>query len=116
MHYLSQLLAWVRGALLGPRTPGRHSRTATPQAPPVARARRLAPNVLGARLVAARRHRTGQPTGPVQAPQPRERAEWFPPRPWDHTGALVRPYVAHLGEAPRSARAGAQAHPWGAAR
>ncbi|GAA2663775.1 hypothetical protein GCM10010307_84460 [Streptomyces vastus] len=101
MHYLSQLLAWARVALLGRRTPGRHSRPAAPQEAPQAAPGRLSPAVLGARLVAARRHRTGQPTAPVQAPQApqvQERAERFPPRPWEATGAMVRPYVAHLGE------------------
>lgn len=120
MHYLSHALEWVRGALFGPRTPGRHSRRAQArdvvQEAPQAAPWRLSPGVLGARLVVARRHRAERHTRHVQPPQPQGRAEWFPPHPWEDTGAMVRPYVAHLGEAPRSARAGAQADPWGAAR
>lgn len=96
MHYLSQLLDWARGALRAPRMPGRQAAPQRPPVAPQAPRNRPSPDVRGARLV--------------------ERAEWFPPRPWEDTGAMVRPYVAHLGEAPRSARAGAQVHPWGAAR
>ncbi|WP_461064748.1 hypothetical protein [Streptomyces pseudoechinosporeus] len=49
--------------------------------------------MLGARLVNARRHRTERHTAPPQVPQLQPRAEWFPPRPWEATGATGRPYV-----------------------
>lgn len=45
--------------------------------------------------------------------RPQPRAQWFPPAAWEDTGAMVRPYVAHLGSAPRTARTGCQADPWG---
>lgn len=97
MEYLSRSLQWVRAVLLGPRTPGRHRRTPAPRTVLPAPSLHPSPEVCGARLVAARSHcreRQGQP-------------------PWDETGALVRPYVACLGE---GVYADALASPWGEAR
>ena len=53
-------------------------------------------------------------TPTVQAPQLQPRAEWFPAGPWEH--AMVRPYVASLGDVPRTARTGTHADPWRDAR
>lgn len=123
--YLSRALEWMRAVRFGPRTRGRHSRSATrpvaPLAAPQAPSHRPSPDVWGARLVIVHRRRTERQARPVQMPQPQARAEWFPPRDWEAeeaweaTGAMVRPYVALLGASPRSARAGAQADPWEAA-
>ncbi|MGW3950705.1 hypothetical protein ACWEKM_07040 [Streptomyces sp. NPDC004752] len=41
--------------------------------------------------------------------------DWEAEEAWEHAGAMVRPYVAHLGGVPGAARAGVQAHPWEAA-
>jgi hypothetical protein len=101
----TQPLERVRAALFGRRAPGKHSRSTPPQGAPQTRRNRPSPDVWGARLVTARRQRRERHAPPVQP-----RAEWEP------TGALVRPYVAALGEAPRTARAGAQARPWGDAQ
>jgi hypothetical protein len=108
----TQLLERVRAALLGRRTPGRHSSAATPQEAPQAPRRRPTPDVWGARLVTARRTRRGRHAPPVQA-QPRPSRDWEAEEAWEPVGAMVRPYVAHLGEAPRHAPTGAQAAPWG---
>ena len=118
VSYLSRTLERVREDLRGRRTPGKHSNAyAFPAAPPAPR-RRPTPDVWGARLVIARRRRAERHAPPIEAPQPQGRAEWFPPRDWEaeeaweRTGALVRPYGAALGEAPRNGRTGAQAAPW----
>jgi hypothetical protein len=66
---------------------------------------------MGARLVTARRTRRDRHAPPVQA-QPRVPRDWEAEEAWERTGAMVRPYVAHLGEAPRNSRTGAQAAPW----
>ncbi|MDX3646028.1 hypothetical protein P1P70_42960 [Streptomyces sp. MB09-02B] len=50
------------------------------------------------------------------ATQPQPRAEWFPPDPWEHTGAMVRPYVGPLGGTSQTHRTGAQGAPWGSAQ
>ncbi|GAA2641735.1 hypothetical protein GCM10010307_43540 [Streptomyces vastus] len=100
MNLVSRTLERVRGALRGRRTPGRHSRPATPQeapqeapqAPPAA----LSPIVLGARLVTARRTRRDRHTG----------AEW-------QDTPLVRPFLLHhLGEAPRNVNSQAYMGRW----
>ncbi|MEV0642757.1 hypothetical protein AB0I77_49210 [Streptomyces sp. NPDC050619] len=91
------------------RAPGKHSRTAPPVAPPAPQGWR--PDVAGARVL--RRARQARPEPQGWQPQPQARAQWFPPHPWEATGAMVRPYVAHLGKAPRNARTGAQGDPWG---
>jgi hypothetical protein len=97
MEFLSRALEWVRAVLFGPRTPGRHRRTAAPRAVLPTPSHHPSPEVCGARLMAARSHRRDR-----QAPPP-----------WEETGVLVRPYVARLGE---GVYAGAQAGPWGDAR
>jgi hypothetical protein len=110
MQCLSPTLERVRR-----RTPGRSSRPATPQAPPPP-PRHPFPSVLVTRLVDVRGHRRARHAAPpqvLQASPPQECTKWFPPLPWEDTGAMVRPCVAHLGEAPRTARAGAQTDPWG---
>jgi hypothetical protein len=105
------MVGWLRFVVFRRRASGRHTRTSAPVAPP-ASSRRLAPSAYGARLVVARRHRAERRTGLVQGeawqPQAQGHAEWFPPRPGEEAGALVRPYVAALGVTPRSARAGAR--------
>lgn len=86
MRFVPQTLDRVRVALLGRRTPGKHTAAYTaPAAPPTPR-RRPTPDVWGARLVITRRHRRERHTPPVQ-----------PLAEWERTGAMVRPYVAHLG-------------------
>lgn len=104
MSVLSRTLERVRDSFQR-RTPGRHARPATPPVVPPAPRRRPTPDVYGARLVVARGHREEKHIPPVQ-----------PRAPWEYTANLVRPYVASLGEAPRTARAGVQADPWGDAR
>lgn len=47
------------------------------------------------------------------APQRQQHAKRLSHESWERAGAMVRPYVATLGEAPRYARTGAQADPWG---
>lgn len=84
MAFLSQALAWVRVVLFGPRVSGRHRRTTMSPGMPATLSRQPSQDVWGARLVAARRHRRVRPAPPAQAP-------------WEHTGVLVRPYVARLG-------------------
>lgn len=116
MQCLSRALDWMRAVLFGPRTPGKHSRSVLLQEAPQAPRHRPSPDVWGARLVTARRHRRERHAAPPQALQPQVRAQWFPPAPWERTGALVRPYVAHLGEVPRSTRTGPQAGPRGHAQ
>lgn len=120
--FVSQLLEWVRVALFGRRTPGRHSSAHTPKEAPQAPRTAPRPDVMGARLVTARRtRRDRRPAPPVDPypPQPQGRAEWFPSRDWEAeeawepAGALVRPYVDALGVTPRNGRTGAQADPWG---
>ncbi|GAB2714319.1 hypothetical protein GCM10027072_02760 [Streptomyces bullii] len=100
MVFLSQALEWVRAVPFGPRTPGRHRRVTTPGVARPAPPHRLSPDVWGARLVTARSHRRKRYTSTVHEPG-------------EHTGALVRPYVAHLGA---SVLADAQAGTWGDAR
>jgi hypothetical protein len=106
--YVSHALEWIRAVLFGPRTPGRHSRREARQAPREPRYRPT-PYAVGARLVDVPRLRR-------QRQAPAEEA-------WDHTGAMVRPYVlaheaerrtARTGEAPPWA--GPWASPWEAAR
>jgi hypothetical protein len=104
MQCLSRTLERVRAAFRR-RTPGRLSRPAMPQEAPQAPPARLAPDVWGARLVTARRHRKEWHTPHVE-----------PRAAWEHTGALVRPYVAALGAPPGDSRTGAQGNPWEAAR
>jgi hypothetical protein len=111
--FLAETLNRVRGAFRRRATRGRHARTDTPQEAPQAPRTRLTPAVLGARLVTARRHRAERAQGDAWQPKPQGHAEWFPPADWERTGALVRPYVAALGETPRNVRAGAQGAPWG---
>jgi hypothetical protein len=91
-------------AVFGRRTPGRHSRPATPPVVPSAPAPWLSPDIWGARLATARGVRQERQTPPVPSPQPQPRTEWYPPAAWEHTGALIRPYVACLEETPRSPR------------
>ncbi len=110
MSFLSHALEWLRAGLFGPRTPDRHCRTAAHVAPPPAAGNWPAPDVLGIRLVVARGHRRDRHAPPARAPRPQARA------PWEAPGALVRPYVAHLGDVPRTARTGVPADPWGVAR
>lgn len=94
MQCLSRTLERVRAALFGRRTPGRHSTDYEPPAAPQAPRRRPTPDVWGARLVTVRTtHRDRHAQGEAWQPQPQERAEWFPPADWEHTGALVRPFV-----------------------
>ena len=114
--YLSRLFERVRAALFGRRTHGRYSPPATPTVRPPVPATRLSPDACGARLGVARRRRRERHARPVQAPQPQPRAEWFPPDPWEHAGALVRAYVERLGDPPRQADTSAQAGPWRDAR
>ena len=72
--FVSRLLERVREALLGRRTPGKHRRAVAPSAPRLVTAV-PSPDVWGARLRAARRHRAR------------------------HAPVTVRPYVrASLGE------------------
>lgn len=113
---VSRTLERVRAALFGRRTPGKHTRTAPPQEAPQTPSHQPSPNVWGARLVTARRTRKERHALPVPATQPQPRAQWFPPRPWEDTGAMVRPYVANLGDTPRNARAAAQEARWGNAQ
>jgi hypothetical protein len=115
MTFVSHALEWVRPLLSGSRTPDKHSLTLAPVAPSADR-KPPTPDVWGARLIAARKRRWEQQTRPAQKPQRHARAAWFSPRPWEATDAMVRPYVARLREAPRRARTGAQANPWGDAR
>ncbi len=115
---ITQVLEWVRAVLFGPRTPGRHRRHATPVTPRRAQLP-LFPYVLGARLITVRRLRAK-----VRPALPQPFRDWEAEEAWEPTGALVRPYVAHLGASPRSNRADAQgtpwagpwAHPWGDVR
>jgi hypothetical protein len=102
----------VRGAFRR-RKPGRHSSAHVPQETSQALPAPPRPDVWGARLVVARRHRPERHTGPAQASQAQPRAEWFPPRPWEDTGALVRPFVAHLGDPPRNVNPRSHADSWG---
>ncbi|GAB3015136.1 hypothetical protein GCM10023080_098340 [Streptomyces pseudoechinosporeus] len=104
--FVSRLIERARAALRGRRTPARYRRASTPPAP----SRRLAPDVLGARLVNARSHAASP-----QAPQLQPHAQWFAPQSWEAPGAMVRLYVTHLGEVPRKARVGTTASPWGCA-
>ncbi len=114
MSYLSRTLERVRAAFRR-RTPGKHSRTAMPPAAPQAPRNRPSPEVWGAWLVTARRRRRDRHAqGGARQPQPR--AEWFTPDPWEHTGAMVRPYVGPLGGTSQTHRTGAQDAPWGNAR
>ncbi|MEU0219535.1 hypothetical protein ABZ281_32535 [Streptomyces sp. NPDC006265] len=101
----------MRDALRGRRAPGKHSSAYAPQEAPRAPRTAPRPDVWGARLVTARRTRRDRHAPPVQA-QPSAPRDWEHEEAWEHTGALVRPYVAALGEAPRNGRTGAQAHPW----
>ncbi len=113
MSYPSQALEWIRLVLFGPRTPGRHSRQAESQAPRETHYR-PAPYVVGARLVDVprlRRQRRVLPRG------------WEAEEAWEHTGALVRPYVlAHEAERGTARTDGAPpwagpwVSPWEAAR
>lgn len=96
MAFLSPALERVRTVLFGPCAPGRHRRTSAPRAVLPLPSHQPSPEARGVRLMAARSHR-------------RERQV---PPPWEDTGALVRPYVARLGE---GVYAGAQAGPWGSA-
>ncbi|MFI1162130.1 hypothetical protein ACH4UM_00620 [Streptomyces sp. NPDC020801] len=113
-------LVRVISVLLGRRAPGRHSNAYTPPAAPPAPRRRATPDVRGARLVVARRHRQERHAGAPYPPPYAERAEWFPPRDWeaeeawDGTATMVRPYVAHLDVMQRTARVGTEVDPWGA--
>lgn len=87
---ITQLLERVRTALRGPRSPGKHSRAAPPPVPPSpASATCPSTKVRIARAVVIRR-----------------------PEPWECAGALVRPYVAVLGDPPRKAATGVPADPW----
>jgi hypothetical protein len=106
---ITQQLERVRAVLRRRRTPGRHSSAHVPQEVPQTLPAPPRPDVLGARLVVARRHRPG----PAQASQAQPRAEWFPLRPWEDTGSLVRPFVAHLGDPPRNANPRPHADSWG---
>lgn len=107
-------LEWVRSILWGRRTPSRHSRPAAPPVAPPALPARLTPDVPGARLVVARRHREARRVRRVPLAQPT--AQWFPPAPWEAPLTVVRPYVlASLGEEWRTAPAGTRPCSWGAA-
>ncbi|WP_405998620.1 hypothetical protein [Streptomyces sp. NBC_00829] len=92
-------LEWVRRVLGGRRAPGRHCRPAPAVALPTA----LTPDVCGARLAVARRHREARHVPLLPEP----RAQWFPPAPWERPMTLVRPYLlCHLGEEWRHAPTG----------
>ena len=110
MYFLAHALKWLRAGLFGPRTPDRHCRTAAHVAPPPAVRNRPAPDVLGVRLVVAGGHRGDRHAPPARASRPQACA------PWEAPGALVRLYVARLGDVPRTARTGVPADPWGVAR
>lgn len=105
MSYLSHALEWMRAVMFGPRTPGRHrSAYALPAAPQLP-----TPYVVGARLFDVPRLRAQSATPP---PRPLPGPRWaLPPAAWEHTGAMVRPYVAHLG-APSRTAPGGEAPPW----
>jgi hypothetical protein len=92
-------LEWVRAALLGRRTTGTHSRPTTPRAAPAT----PTPDVLGARLVTVRGVRPA-------SPRPRD---WEAEEAWEHPGAMVRPYVAHLDATPRYGKSPAWDGGWG---
>jgi hypothetical protein len=99
MNYLSRLLELMTRALFWRRAPGRRSRAAAPPVVPRVVCDQPSPDMWGARIVAGR---------------VRRRDGYAPPAPWwEDTGVIVRPYVAHLGSAPRTARTGTQADPWG---
>jgi hypothetical protein len=96
MQCLSQALEWLCRVLLGPRTPGRHSRTHAPQAQPAAQvAQDWQPDPCAARWrrwarSAERRRLAGQPALPMlELWRPAETA----PCRWEDPGRLVRPYV-----------------------
>ncbi len=115
--YVSRILERARAAL-----PGRRTRRPAPPRRDAPRHASSAPYMAhpgGVGHEAGHRtqapHRVAHPA-PVQAPQPQEHAECFPRRPWETTGSLVRPYVALLGDTPRTARTGIQADPWGDTR
>lgn len=112
MRFVPQTLDRVRAALRWRRSPGRHSRPATPQEAPQAPHTGLALDVRGARL--ARRRRRDKHAAP---PQPRAERfpDWEAEEAWEPVGVLVRPYVEALGEAPRNAPAAVQGNPWEAA-
>jgi hypothetical protein len=112
---LSRTLERVRAAFRR-RTPGRHSRSAPPPQAPPAPHNRPTPDAWGARLVTARRTRRERHAPPVLATQPQPRAEMFQPDPWEHTGAMVRPYVGPLGGTSQTHQTGAQGAPWGNAQ
>ncbi|MEJ8668407.1 hypothetical protein WKI71_07090 [Streptomyces sp. MS1.AVA.1] len=62
------------------------------------------PYVVGARLVDVPRLRAERATA---RPRPLPGPHWaLPPAAWEHTGAMVRPYVAHLGAPHTTAPAG----------
>lgn len=96
MHLVSRLLEWVTTALVGRRAPGKHARVTSPPAAPL--------------VVARPRHSRHTP------PVPQPRAQWFPPHPWEDTGAMVRPYVTLLAGTPRTTRVGVHVDPWGDVR
>lgn len=106
MPCLSRALEWIRAVLPGLRTPGKHT------GPVVSRTSSTRPSseVLSARPDVARRRHGDRHASPLQRQQHVKR---FLPEPWERAGAMVRPYVVALGEAPRHARTGAQADPWG---
>jgi hypothetical protein len=92
-------LEWVTAVLLGRRKLGRYRRPsltcASPALPQVTG--HPSPDVSGARLVAARRHRARRAPDVPTLPEPR--AQWFPPAPWERPLSPVRPYLlSHLGE------------------
>lgn len=109
--FIRGVLDGVRAVLFGHRTPGRHCRPA-PAVAPRALPTRLIPEVLGARLVVARRHREARHVPPLPEP----RAQWYPPAPWGRPLTVVRPYVlASMGEEWRTVPAGTRPFSWGAA-